>query len=159
MQEERLDAFDFHGVNGYGHGDVGREKMDNIIAKLFGAEAALVRLQLFSGTHAISSALFGCLRPGDKMLCVSGRPYDTLDEVIGRRVGAQTGSLAGSLFDWGIGYQEIDLVLGDEASQINGRNVAVNLEAVDAALMADPSIKLIHVQRCRLGEGWWVCGK
>lgn len=66
---------------GYGHGDVGREKLDEIVAKLMGAESAIVRLQLFSGTHAIASALFGAMRPGDKMLCVTGHPYDTLEEV------------------------------------------------------------------------------
>jgi len=80
-REERIDASCFHGVDGYGYGDIGREKMDNIIAKLLGAEAAVVRLQFFSGTHAISSALFGALRPGDNMLCCSGHPYDTLEEV------------------------------------------------------------------------------
>ena len=71
-------------MDGYGYGDYGREKFDEIVAQLMGAEAALVRIQLFSGTHAISSALFGCLRPNDTMLCVSGRPYDTLEEVIGK---------------------------------------------------------------------------
>jgi cystathionine beta-lyase family protein involved in aluminum resistance len=81
FEKERIDASAFHGVNGYGHGDMGREKMDIIMANLLGAEAALVRVQLFSGTHAIASSLFGCMRPGDKMLCVSGHPYDTLEEV------------------------------------------------------------------------------
>jgi hypothetical protein len=84
-QEEKIDASAFHGVLGYGHGDIGREKLDNIVAKLMGAEAALVRLQLFSGTHAISTALFACMRPGDAFLGVSGHPYDTLEEVIGLR--------------------------------------------------------------------------
>jgi len=86
-QDEKIDASAFHGVLGYGHGDIGREKLDNIVAKLMGAEAALVRLQLFSGTHAISTALFACLRPGDAFLGVSGHPYDTLEEVIGLRGG------------------------------------------------------------------------
>jgi len=62
----------------YGHGDIGREKMDKIIASLMGAEAAMVRLQLFSGTHAISSALFGCLRPGERMLCVRCDSYTSV---------------------------------------------------------------------------------
>ena len=84
FEEERIDSSAFHGVNGYGHGDIGREKLDNIVAKVLGAEAALVRLQLFSGTHAIATALFGCLRPGDTLLGVSGHPYDTLEEVIGQ---------------------------------------------------------------------------
>ena len=104
-REERIDASCFHGVDGYGYGDIGREKLDLIVAKLMGAEAAVVRLQFFSGTHAISSALFGALRPGDNILCVSGHPYDTLEEVIGLRDGHQTGSRIGSLADWGIGYK------------------------------------------------------
>jgi cystathionine beta-lyase family protein involved in aluminum resistance len=87
--------------SGYGYGDIGREKLDLIVARLLGAEAAVVRLQFFSGTHAIASALFGALRPGNKILCVSGHPYDTLEEVIGLRDGHQTGSRIGSLLDWG----------------------------------------------------------
>jgi cystathionine beta-lyase family protein involved in aluminum resistance len=63
----------FAGVDGYGHGDLGREALDNIYAELMGAEAALVRIQIFSGTHAIACALFGVLRPGDEMLTVSGK--------------------------------------------------------------------------------------
>ena len=109
-ERERIDASSFHGVDGYGHGDLGREKMDLIVADLMGAEAAIVRLQLFSGTHAIASALFGMLRPGDKLLGVSGPPYDTLEEVIGLRDGTQTNSKKGSLLDWGISYEELDLI-------------------------------------------------
>ena len=112
-----------------------------------GAEAALVRLQLFSGTHAISSALFGCLRPNDTMLCVSGKPYDTLEEVIGKRINSQTGALTGSLLDWGIKYEEIELLYNKEAAALNGRNVAFDLDLIDSMLEKDPSIKLIHVQR------------
>jgi len=82
FEEQRVDASAFHGVNGYGHGDLGREILDLVVAQVLGAEAALVRLQFFSGTHAIASALFGSLRPGDTMLCDSGQPYDTLEEVI-----------------------------------------------------------------------------
>ena len=142
-QEERIDSSAFHGVNGYGHGDVGREKLDNIVAKIMGAEAALVRLQLFSGTHAIATALFGSLRPGDNMLCVSGHPYDTLEEVIGQRVGAQTGTYAGSLMDWGIGYSELELAVKDTFV------AEFDIEAIDRALVADPKIKLVHIQRYR----------
>lgn len=108
-REERVDSTCFHGVNGYGYGDYGREKFDRIVAKIMGAEDALVRLQFFSGTHAIACALFSCLRSGDTMLAVSGQPYDTLEEVIGLRDGSQTGSKCGSLFDWGISYEQIDL--------------------------------------------------
>lgn len=148
-EREKIDASAFHGVNGYGHGDMGREKLDVIIAELMGAEAALVRLQLFSGTHAISSALFGSLRPGDNFLCVSGHPYDTLEEVIGLRDGSQTGSRVGSLMDWGIGYDEIDMIYGDDAVKLNNlkNGVAFDLELIDKKIAADPKIKLIHIQR------------
>jgi cystathionine beta-lyase family protein involved in aluminum resistance len=141
IQQERIDASAFHGVNGYGHGDMGREKLDSIIAKVMGAEAALVRLQLFSGTHAIATALFASLRPGDNMLCVSGHPYDTLEEVIGQRVGAQTGTFRGSLKDWNIGYSELDL------KKTGAFSVEFDIEAIDRAVQADPTIKLIHIQR------------
>lgn len=143
----RIDTSAFHGVNGYGHGDYGRECLDSIIAKLMGAESALVRLQLFSGTHAISTALFGCLRPGDNMLCVSGHPYDTLEEVIGQRPGHQTGNLRGSLKDWGIGYSELELLYKEEAKQANNDIVAFDIPSIDEAIEKDASIKLIHIQR------------
>ncbi|CBJ48545.1 aluminium resistance family protein [Ectocarpus siliculosus] len=86
FREFRVGSNVFAGVDGYGHGDIGRETLDKVYARLFGAEAALVRVQCFSGTHAIACALFGVLRPGDTMLACSGRPYDTLDEVIGTRI-------------------------------------------------------------------------
>lgn len=146
-REHKVDASAFHGVNGYGHGDHGRECLDLIVASLMGAEAALVRLQLFSGTHAISTALFGSLRPGDSMLCVSGHPYDTLEEVIGQRPGHQTGNLRGSLKDWGIGYSELELLYEEEARAANQDIVAFDLPSIDAAVAADPSLRLVHVQR------------
>ena len=143
---ERIDSSAFHGVNGYGHGDIGREKLDNIIASLMGAEAALVRLQLFSGTHAISTALFACLRPGDAMLGVSGHPYDTLEEVIGLRPGSQTGTTKGSLLDWGISYQEIDLLYRNDPAT-NLKTAIFDLDLIDSILRSNDKIKLIHVQR------------
>ena len=146
-KEENIDASCFHGVNGYGHGDIGREKLDSIVAKLLGAEDAAVRLQFFSGTHAIASALFGILRPGESMLCVSGHPYDTLEEVIGLRDGHQTGSRLGSLMDWGIGYKELDLLEGERARRENGENVSFDLRSIDSAIDKDRNIKLLHVQR------------
>lgn len=147
FKEERVDAQCFHGVDGYGYGDYGREKFDNIIAKLLGGESALVRLQLFSGTHAISSALFGSLRPNDTMLCVSGKPYDTLEEVIGKRVNSQTGTLRGSLKDWGIKYIEMEPLYNKEAQTVNNRNIAFDIPAIDQYIDSDPTIKLIHIQR------------
>lgn len=146
-KEEKIDAQSFKGVDGYGYGDLGREQLDTIVAKLLGAEAAVVRLQFFSGTHAISSALFGALRPGDNMLSVSGHPYDTLEEVIGLRDGHQTGSRVGSLADWGIGYNELSLLQFDAAKRENGDIVAFDLKAIDDAIEKDPKLKLIHVQR------------
>jgi cystathionine beta-lyase family protein involved in aluminum resistance len=156
--EERVDSQSFHGVNGYGHGDLGREQYDNILAKLCGAEAAYVRLQFFSGTHAISTALFASLRPGDQMLCVSGKPYDTLEEVIGLRKNEQTDSLIGSLKDWGIEYKEIALLYADEVhpSQVSSGTSMVassplsgvfDFESIAKELDSNPAIKLLHIQR------------
>ncbi len=104
FSNERLGPQHFASVTGYGHGDQGREVIDKIFARVLGAEKAAVRLQFVSGTHAISSALFGILRPGDRLLSVTGRPYDTLEEVIGVR-----GSGQGSLLDFGIQYEELAL--------------------------------------------------
>ena len=78
--------------------------VDRVFARVLGAEAAAVRLQFVSGTHAIAAALFGVLRPGDRLLSITGRPYDTLEEVIGLR-----GKGQGSLAEFGIAYDEIDL--------------------------------------------------
>ncbi len=104
FRDERVGTHHFAGVNGYGHGDLGRETLDRVFARVMGAEAALVRVQLVSGTHAIASALYGILRPGDEMLSVSGAPYDTLEEVIGLR-----GEGQGSLAEFGIKYRQLDL--------------------------------------------------
>jgi cystathionine beta-lyase family protein involved in aluminum resistance len=101
---ERVGVHHFASVSGYGHGDLGREVLDRVFARVLGAEAAAVRLQFVSGTHAITAALFGVLRPGDRMLALTGRPYDTLEEVIGLR-----GSGQGSLADFGVRYDELPL--------------------------------------------------
>ncbi len=100
----RVGVHHFAGVSGYGHDDLGRETLDKVFAQVMGAEAAAVRVQFVSGTHAISCALFGVLRPGDEMLAVAGTPYDTLEEVIGIRGNGQ-----GSLLDFGISYRQLDL--------------------------------------------------
>jgi cystathionine beta-lyase family protein involved in aluminum resistance len=110
--ERVLDAFAAEGlgvqhfatVSGYGHGDLGREVLDRVFARVLQAEAAAVRLQFVSGTHAIAAALYGVLRPGDRLLALTGRPYDTLEEVIGIR-----GSGQGSLAEFGITYDELAL--------------------------------------------------
>mmetsp|Transcript_56872 Transcript_56872/g.128890 ORF Transcript_56872/g.128890 Transcript_56872/m.128890 type:complete len:568 (+) Transcript_56872:122-1825(+) len=156
------------GVDGYAHGDLGREAIDGVYADILGAEAAMVRSQIFSGTHAISCALFSCLRPGDTMLAISGAPYDTLEEVIGLRppsppeeyefgVSQSPKSsdalddgldlsglpLDGSLREWGIEYQEVPLL----------EDATFDLDAIDAALEKHPSTRLIHVQRS-CGYAW-----
>ncbi|MDY7013904.1 MAG: aminotransferase class I/II-fold pyridoxal phosphate-dependent enzyme, partial [Cyanobacteriota bacterium] len=104
FRKNRLGAHHFSGVSGYGHGDLGRETMDRIFAEVMGTEAAAVRVQFVSGTHAIAASLFGVLRPGDEMLAVAGAPYDTLEEVIGLR-----GEGQGSLREFGISYRQVEL--------------------------------------------------
>ncbi|SFJ50614.1 Cystathionine beta-lyase family protein involved in aluminum resistance [Thermoflavimicrobium dichotomicum] len=108
-----LHFFRQHGVSeyhlqsstGYGYDDVGREVFERIFADLFGAELALVRPHIISGTHAIAACLYGVLRPGDELIYLSGKPYDTLQQVIGTE---SDGS--GSLMDYGIRYKEIPLL-------------------------------------------------
>ena len=93
LQWKVLDALQKHGLSevhllgstGYGYGDTGRELLDEVYADLFGCQAALVRLQFVSGTHAIACGLFGNLRPGDELVSLSGDPYDTLSTVIGQK--------------------------------------------------------------------------
>ena len=105
LAAERVGTQHFASLTGYGHGDQGREVVDRVFARVLGAEAAAVRMQFVSGTHAIAAALFGVLRPGDRLLSITGRPYDTLEEVIGLRDSGQ-----GSLAEFGVGYDEIELL-------------------------------------------------
>nr|XP_043620619.1 uncharacterized protein YnbB-like isoform X2 [Erigeron canadensis] len=106
FQNARVGAHHFGGCTGYGHEEAGgREALDQAFAEIFGAESAIVRSQFFSGTHAITCALFAFLRPGDELLAVAGAPYDTLEEVIGIR----DGNGLGSLKDFGISYREVAL--------------------------------------------------
>jgi cystathionine beta-lyase family protein involved in aluminum resistance len=104
FRDRRVGVHHFSSVSGYGHDDLGRETLDKVFARVLGAEAAAVRVQFVSGTHAIACALFGVLRPGDEMLAVAGAPYDTLEEVIGLR-----GSHQGSLGEFNIKYRELAL--------------------------------------------------
>ncbi|MEB3340685.1 methionine gamma-lyase family protein [Okeania sp.] len=104
FRHHRVGVHHFSGVTGYGHDDLGRETLDKVFAEVMGAEAAAVRVQFVSGTHAIACALFGTLRPGDEMLSVAGPPYDTLEEVIGLREEGQ-----GSLKEFGVSYRELPL--------------------------------------------------
>ncbi|CAI9088575.1 OLC1v1022932C1 [Oldenlandia corymbosa var. corymbosa] len=106
FQNARVGSHHFGGSTGYGHEEAGgREALDQIFAEVFGAESAIVRAQFFSGTHAITCALFAFLRPGDELLAAAGAPYDTLEEVIGIRDSNRMGSLK----DFGIEYREVPL--------------------------------------------------
>jgi len=104
FQNYQVGVHHFSSVSGYGHDDLGRETLDQVFAEVMGAEAAAVRVQFVSGTHAIASCLYGVLRPGDELLSVAGAPYDTLEEVIGLR-----GEQQGSLKDFGIHYRQLEL--------------------------------------------------
>lgn len=141
-QNKMLYAFQKAGVSeshfvtstGYGYGDRGREILDEVYATVFDAEDALVRHNFVSGTHTLEVALFGILRPGDKMLSVTGTPYDTIHPVIGIN---DEGKGNGSLKDFGISYGEVPL---DE----NGKP---DYEAIEKAI--DSSIKMVYIQRSR----------
>ena len=138
-QQKVLSAFINNGVSeshfastsGYGYGDRGRETLDKIWAEVFGAEDALVRHNFTCGTHTLATALFGVLRPGDKMLSVTGTPYDTIHSVIGL-----TGSGMGSLKDFGIQYDEVALK--------DGR---LDFDAIENAV--DASVTMVYIQRSR----------
>ncbi len=101
--DNRVGELHLKGTTGYGYGDDGRDKLDGVFAQVLGAEDALVRHNFVNGTHAISTALFGVLRPGDLMLSLTGEPYDTLKEVI-------FGEKGGSLSEFGVKYDQIDLL-------------------------------------------------
>ncbi len=122
LAKEHIGVQHFSSSTGYGHGDQNREAIDRVFARVLGAERAAVRLQFVSGTHAICSALFGILRPGDKLLSITGSPYDTLEEVIGKR-----GRDQGSLIDFGISYEEIRLD-SDGNINMNLLNNALNIQ-------------------------------
>ena len=135
MQEEGLAENHFAGTTGYGYGDTGRDVTDRVFARVFGGEDALVRVQMVSGTHALTTCFRAVLRPGDTVLSVTGKPYDTLEEVLGIR-----GNAPGNLKQFGITYRQVDLK--------DGR---IDLEAVADKL--DYSVKLILMQRST-GYDW-----
>lgn len=128
----RVSEASFQGSTGYGYGDTGRDLLDKVWADVFQAEDALVRHNFVSGTHALTVALFGVLRPGDTMLAVTGKPYDTLHEVIG----LQGKNGFGSLADYGVHYQQIDFLP-------DGR---VNLPEISRQ---SPNVKIVYIQRSR----------
>lgn len=119
FKEERVSENCFTPSSGYGYGDRGRDILDRIYARTFGCEAALVRPHIVSGTHAITIGLFGLLRPDDTLLSVTGKPYDTLDKVIG--ISGANGD--GSLSDFGIRYRQIEL--DSDISSALDKNVKV----------------------------------
>lgn len=133
FRAERVSETHFAGSTGYGYGDRGRDTLDKLFARALEAEDCLVRPQFISGTHTLTVALFGVLRPGDIMLAATGKPYDTLDEVIG--LAGNDGD--GSLKDFGIGYQQVDLKNGD-----------VDYDALEDALK-DPKIKMVFLQKSK----------
>ncbi|MCT8139901.1 methionine gamma-lyase family protein [Anaerobacillus sp. CMMVII] len=104
FRDHQVSDFHFTPSTGYGYDDVGRDTLESIYARVFGGEAAIVRPQIISGTHAIATCLFGVLRPGDELLYITGKPYDTLEEVVGSR-----GHGNGSLKEFGITYGCVEL--------------------------------------------------
>lgn len=104
MQNNRLSEIHFNSSTGYGYGDIGRDTIDKVYAEVFGAEDALVRPHIVSGTHALTLCLYGILRPGDELLAVTGKPYDTLDNIIGIN-----GNLPGSLKEMNVSYRQVNL--------------------------------------------------
>jgi len=133
FRKHKVSDSHFIPTTGYGYDDIGRDTLEEIFADVFGAEAGLVRPQIISGTHAISTSLFGVLRPGDELIYITGKPYDTLEEIVGIR--GESGN--GSLKDFGIGYESIELV-NDE--RINYEKVANRM---------NKKTKVIGIQRSK----------
>ncbi|EOT2915545.1 methionine gamma-lyase family protein [Clostridium perfringens] len=138
FQEERISDNHFTNSTGYGYGDIGRDTLDLVYARIFNAEKALVRPHFVNGTHALGTALFGNLRPGDTILAVTGSPYDTLHSIIGISGEENIGSLK----EYGVNYKQVDLVDGK-----------INIKKALEMIKEDESIKLIHMQRST-GYGW-----
>ena len=132
FQKHRVAEAYFAGTTGYGYDDLGRDKLDEIYADLFGTEDALVRLQFVNGTHAIACALFGALKAGDVLVSAVGAPYDTLLGVVGA---VDKGH--GSLKDYGVEYRQVELV--DDAPDRAGL----------AETVSDPRVKAVLIQRSR----------
>lgn len=131
MQDHKVSAECFNGSTGYGYDDIGRETLEAVYASVFKAEDALVRPQITCGTHALALALMSNLRPGDELLSPVGKPYDTLEEVIGIRPSN------GSLAEYGISYSQVDL-LEDGSFDYDGIKAAINEKT-----------KLVTIQRSK----------
>ncbi len=135
FRNNRVDESCFAGTSGYGYDDKGRDTLDRIYAEVFGAEAAFVRHSIVNGTQAIAIALYGLLRPGDIMLSVSGKPYDTLEEVIG--IAGESGN--GSLKDFGVEYRQVDLKDG-----------GVDFDSIEKELKdGGERVKIVFLQRSK----------
>ena len=131
FQDNGVSEVDFGSTTGSGYGDIGREKIEKVFAQVLGAEDCLVRTQFISGTHALTVALFAFLRPGDTMLSINGKPYDTLDEVIGITENKS------SLKSFGVNYEQIELVDND-----------FDYEKIQERLQKS-KVKLIEIQRSK----------
>ena len=132
----RVDETDFNTTTGYGYSDKGREKLDVLVADIFGAESAIIRAgALASGTHTLAVCLYGILRPNDTMLCVTGTPYDTLHSTIGLN-GKNAGD--GTLADFGVNYAQVDLTDNDE----------IDYEKIEGQA-ADDKVRMVYIQRSR----------
>ncbi|MEM8605308.1 MAG: methionine gamma-lyase family protein [Cyanobacteria bacterium P01_H01_bin.121] len=136
FHQHRVGVQHFASVSGYGHADLGRQCLDAVFAEVFAAEAAAVRIQFVSGTHAIAACLYGILRPGDELLSVAGAPYDTLAEVIGIR-----GQGQGSLQDFSVDYRQLELTAVGE----------LDWDALTTAIR--PQTKMVLIQRS-CGYAW-----
>jgi cystathionine beta-lyase family protein involved in aluminum resistance len=132
FQKHRVSDSHFIPTTGYGYDDIGRDTLEKVYADVFGGEAGLVRPQIISGTHAISIALFGVLRPGDELLYITGKPYDTLEEIVGIR-----GNGVGSLKEFGITYDSASLTAD---GKIDFQEVAAKIK---------PNTKMIGIQRSK----------
>ncbi|MFD0825464.1 methionine gamma-lyase family protein [Neobacillus sp. M.A.Huq-85] len=131
-QKHKVSDSHFIPTTGYGYDDIGRDTLELVYADVFGGEAGLVRPQIISGTHAISIALFGVLRPGDELLYMTGKPYDTLEEIVGIR-----GNGVGSLKEFGISYDSVSL---SSRGSIDWDSVAAKIK---------PNTKMIGIQRSK----------
>ncbi|MBL4952743.1 methionine gamma-lyase family protein [Neobacillus sp. YIM B02564] len=132
FQKYRVSDTHFTPSTGYGYDDIGRDTLESVYADVFGGEAGLVRPQIISGTHAISTALFGVLRPGDALLYMTGKPYDTLEEIVGIR-----GNGVGSLKEFGISYDSVALTAD---GQVDWDQVASKITS---------NTKMIGIQRSK----------
>lgn len=137
FQELKVSTVDFQGSTGYGYGDSGKEKLDRLWARIVGSEAALVRPQIISGTHAIALCLYALLRPGDRLVIATGRPYDTLLNIMGKREDPHYNSLLA------MGVDVVEVALSSDG--------AINLEGIRRVLTN--KTKMIFIQRSR-GYSW-----